>query len=126
MLGTMQRFCSHDVCSQRLQGTNINMMILGHRSLPGNLFKAIPFGYVDIFEANHIKVQNYGNSVDGENAPKVKRTELCIARLPLLGSNEQWYRVIVMDKHFDTSCVYSIDYGVLTNVKNSSIRVKVM
>lgn len=118
-IDTMEQFCVHDVCSQRFQGENINLVVLGHRSLPGNLFKAVPLEFIDTFEENHMKVQNFGHQVQDENATIPTPTELCVVQL----KNGQWYRVEVINNQSDTSLVYCIDYGVLSDVPKTAIRV---
>lgn len=115
------RFCLHDIKFRLVNGFNVQLKILGYKTLPDNTFKAVPMATFVEFSANDRVVQRYGQSIDKGNPIFPCPHELCVVKMA-----GQWYRCEFLESYGQSRAkVYSFDYGIIFDCSEWDIRVNI-
>lgn len=122
--GCANRYCQHEITRYRIHGANIDLYVLGYKTIPADLLTCIRAEDLDQFMAFDCLMQFFGAMVKHDEPYLPLDMELCVA----MTSSRTWIRAIFLGKsRLDNGkgWVYSFDYGVNCKVNLHDIRVSI-
>lgn len=115
---TSFRYCEHDFAYRKLNGTDIDLLVLGVDELRNGHFIGIAKGDLTEFSKIEKKIQEDGAKLENGMIYVPIPTELVMVKF-----GGDWHRCKFIEQRGNSGVVYCLDYGIMHTIPMASIRV---